>query len=96
MNRPLVAALASLLCAIPAELFAKGQTTKITIRSLYLKAPVEIVDPVILAKFAFAQNPPVEKRLLKMTLDDKQNFTYFQAEKRSSISGGSPFTAFST
>ena len=51
MNRFLAPALALLLCAIPAELFAKGETTKITIQSLYLKAPIEIVDPVILSTF---------------------------------------------
>ena len=51
MNRFLAPALASLLCAIPAALFAKGETNKITIQSLYLKAPIEIVDPVILSKF---------------------------------------------
>ena len=51
MNRFLAPALALLLCAMPAELFAKGATTKITIQSLYLKAPIEIVDPVILSKF---------------------------------------------
>jgi hypothetical protein len=45
MDRFLVPALALLFCAIPAELFAKGETTKITIQSLYLKAPIEIVDP---------------------------------------------------
>jgi hypothetical protein len=51
VNRFLAPALASLLCAIPAALFAKGETNKITIQSLYLKAPIEIVDPVILSKF---------------------------------------------
>jgi hypothetical protein len=40
-----------LLLAIPSHLFAKAETTKITIQSLYLKAPIKIVDPVILSKF---------------------------------------------
>lgn len=51
MNRLLAAAFALLLSAIPAQLLAKGETTKITIQSLYLKTPIEIVDPVILSKF---------------------------------------------
>jgi hypothetical protein len=51
MNRLLAAAFVLLLLAVPPQLFAKAETTKITIQSLYLKAPVEIVDPVILSKF---------------------------------------------
>lgn len=51
MNRPLAAAYALLLFAVPSQLFAKGETTRITIQSLHLKAPIEIVDPVILSKF---------------------------------------------
>ena len=51
MNRLLSAAFVLLLSATPSQLFAKGETTKITIKGLYLKAPIEIVDPVILSKF---------------------------------------------
>jgi hypothetical protein len=51
MNRLLAVAFALLVFAVPSQLLAKAETTKITIQSLYLKAPVEIVDPVILSKF---------------------------------------------
>ncbi|MGA8621052.1 MAG: hypothetical protein WB660_21315 [Candidatus Sulfotelmatobacter sp.] len=51
MNGLLATAIAFLLSAVPSQLFAKGETTKITIQGLYLKAPVEIVDPAILSKF---------------------------------------------
>lgn len=51
MNRLLATAFALLLSAVPSQLFAEGEATKITIQSLYLKAPIEIVDPVILSKF---------------------------------------------
>lgn len=46
MNRLLAAAFALLLSAVPSQLFSEGEATKITIQSLYLKAPIEIVDPL--------------------------------------------------
>ena len=41
-----------LLLAIPAELFAKAETSKITIKGTDLSAPIEIRDPKTLANFA--------------------------------------------
>jgi hypothetical protein len=51
MNRLLTATLVFLLLAVPVRLFAKGETTKITIQGFHLKAPIEIVNPLILSKF---------------------------------------------
>jgi|ERR1700727_595834 hypothetical protein len=51
MDRLLAAAFALLLSAVPSQLFGEGEATRITIQSLYLKAPIEIVDPVILSTF---------------------------------------------
>jgi hypothetical protein len=51
MARLLAAAFALLLSAVPSQLFGEGEATRITIQSLYLKAPIEIVDPVILSTF---------------------------------------------
>lgn len=51
MHRLGTVTLTLLLLAVPAQLFAKGETAKITIQSWHLKAPIEIVDPVILSNF---------------------------------------------
>jgi hypothetical protein len=48
MHRLVTTTLTLLLLAIPAQLFAKGE---FTIQSLYLRVPIEIVDPVVLSKF---------------------------------------------
>src|SRR5207247_1164724 len=40
-----------LLLAIPAELFAKAETSKIIIKGADLSAPIEITDPKTLANF---------------------------------------------
>ena len=40
-----------LLLAIPTELFAKAETSKIIIKGADLRAPIEITDPKTLAKF---------------------------------------------
>jgi hypothetical protein len=51
MDGLLAGAFALLLSAVPSQLFGEGEATRITIQSLYLKAPIEIVDPVILSTF---------------------------------------------
>jgi hypothetical protein len=38
--------------AIPVELFAKAETSKIIIKGADLSAPIEIKDPSVLAKFS--------------------------------------------
>jgi hypothetical protein len=55
MNRLLAAAFALRLSAVPSQSFAQGETTRITIQSLYLKSPIEIVDPVILSNHVWAR-----------------------------------------
>jgi hypothetical protein len=40
-----------LLLAIPGELFAKAETSKIIIKGADLSAPIEITDPKTLANF---------------------------------------------
>jgi hypothetical protein len=51
MNRLLTATLAFLLLTSHVRLFAKGETTRITIQGFHLKARIEIVNPLILSKF---------------------------------------------
>ena len=41
-----------LLLAIPAELFAKAETSKIIIKGIDLSAPIDITDPKTLANFS--------------------------------------------
>lgn len=57
MKRMFAALLAFCLLAIPAQLFAKGATVKITIRGAGLKAPIEITDPKVLANFLVWAGP---------------------------------------
>jgi hypothetical protein len=40
-----------LMVGIPASLFAKGRTVRITIKGLDLESPIDITDPKILANF---------------------------------------------
>ena len=40
-----------LMIAVPASLFAKGKTVRITIKGPDLKSPIEMTDPTILANF---------------------------------------------
>jgi hypothetical protein len=51
MNQLFTATLAFLLLASPVRLFANGETIRITIQGFHFKAPIEIVNPLILAKF---------------------------------------------
>lgn len=46
-----------LLLAIPAELFAKGETSKIIIKGVNLSAPIGITDPKTLAHFGVWTGP---------------------------------------
>jgi hypothetical protein len=53
MLKPFFATLVGLLVltAVPVSLLAKGRTVKITIKGDNLKAPIEIIDPQLLANF---------------------------------------------
>ena len=51
MKPPLSVLFILLLLAIPAELFAKAETSKIIIKGADLSAPIEITDPKTLANF---------------------------------------------
>jgi hypothetical protein len=46
-----------LLVAIPAELFAKGETSRIIIKGADLSAPIEITDPKTVANFIVWTGP---------------------------------------
>jgi hypothetical protein len=46
-----------LLLVIPAQLLAKGETVKITIKGADLKAPIEITDPKVLTEFQVWTGP---------------------------------------
>ena len=50
-TRIFVVLLTFLLMAAPPEIFAKGETSKITISGADLKVPIEITDPSILVNF---------------------------------------------
>jgi hypothetical protein len=51
MGRILAVLVVFLSLAIPARVFAKGDTVRITIKGADLKTPIEITDPKILATF---------------------------------------------
>jgi hypothetical protein len=51
MTRALAVLVTFLLLAFPAQMFAKGETLSIIIKSADLKAPIEITDPHTLAMF---------------------------------------------
>src|ERR1700694_669531 len=51
MRRMLAVLVTFLLLVIPARLFAKGDTVKITIKGTDVKTPIEITDPKTLATF---------------------------------------------
>ena len=51
MRRIFPVLVAFLLLVIPAQIFAKGVTVKITIKGAGLRAPIEITDPKVLANF---------------------------------------------
>ena len=51
MKRPLSVLVILLLLAIPAELFARAETSKVIIKGADLSTPIEITDPSVLAKF---------------------------------------------
>jgi hypothetical protein len=56
--KPLVSvAVTFLLLAVGAQVFAKGPTTKITIKGADLKSPIEITDPEVLSKFEVWNGP---------------------------------------
>jgi len=59
MNRLLTATPAFLLLASPVRLFAKGETIGITTQGFHLKAPIEIVNPLILSKFNVWAGPGI-------------------------------------
>ena len=51
MKRLLSVLVILLLLAIPAELFAKAETSKIIIKGADLRVPIEITDPKTLTNF---------------------------------------------
>jgi hypothetical protein len=57
MKRLLLVSVTFLLLVIPAQMFAKGQTVKITIKGADLKTPVEITDPQVLTNFQVWSGP---------------------------------------
>ena len=57
MKRLLSVLVPFLLVAIPAEVFAKADTSKITIKGADLEAPIEITDLKTLAKFSVWTGP---------------------------------------
>jgi hypothetical protein len=57
MKRLLSVSVTFLLLVIPAQVFAKGATVKITINGADLKSPIEITDPEVLTKFQVWSGP---------------------------------------
>jgi hypothetical protein len=57
VKRPLSVLYVLLVLTIPAELFAKSETSKIIIKSAVLSAPIEITDPKTLANFVVWTGP---------------------------------------
>jgi hypothetical protein len=57
MKRLLSILVTFLLLVIPAQVFAKGPTVKITIKGAALKSPIEITDPEVLTKFQVWSGP---------------------------------------
>ena len=57
MKRLLWVSVTFLLLVIPAQVFAKGQTVKITIKGADLKTPIEITDPKVLTEFQVWSGP---------------------------------------
>src|SRR2546421_4516157 len=51
MRRTIAALVTFLVLVIPARVFAKGDTVKITITGAGLQAPIEITDPKVLTNF---------------------------------------------
>jgi hypothetical protein len=57
VKRPLSVLYILLLLTIPAELFAKSETSKIIIKGADLSTPIEITDPKTLANFVVWTGP---------------------------------------
>jgi len=57
MRQLLSVSVTFLLLVIPAQVFAKGQTVKITIKGADLKTQVEITDPKVLTEFQVWSGP---------------------------------------
>jgi hypothetical protein len=57
MKRLLSVSVTFLLLVIPAQVFAKGETVKITIKGADLKTPIEITDPKVLTEFQVWSGP---------------------------------------
>ena len=57
MNRLFAVFAASLLLMAPSQLFAKAETSKITIEGADLKAPIEITDQKVLRDFSVWAGP---------------------------------------
>jgi hypothetical protein len=57
VKRPVSVLYILLLLTIPAELFAKSETSKIIIKGADLSAPIEITDPKTLANFVVWTGP---------------------------------------
>jgi hypothetical protein len=57
MKRTVAVLVGFFLIVIPAQLFAKGDIVRITIKSDHLKTPIEIIDPKILATFNIWPGP---------------------------------------
>src|ERR1700730_7174047 len=57
MSRILPALITFLLLVVPAQIFAKGDTVKITIKRADLKTPIEITNPKILTEFPVWTGP---------------------------------------
>jgi hypothetical protein len=57
MRRLLSVSVTFLLLVIPAQMFAKGSTVKITIKGADLKFPIEITDPEVLTRFQVWSGP---------------------------------------
>ena len=57
MKQLLSVSVTFLLLVIPAQVFAKGQTVKITIKGADLNPPVEITDPKVLTEFQVWSGP---------------------------------------
>lgn len=57
MKRPLSVLYILLLLTIPAEVFAKSETSKVIIKGADLSAPIEITDPKTLANFVVWTGP---------------------------------------
>jgi len=57
MKRLLSVSVTFLLLVIPAQVFAKGKTVKITIQGVDLKTPIEITGPKVLTEFQVWSGP---------------------------------------